>query len=555
MDVGADDSVSTQQGLKAVQHIQQGRGHLTKNHFGPAAALLLSAARLVPELCGEIIEDLVQALDGHSRVLAASGDPAGAITAYGAAVKALPPACRSERLLLQHRLGVLYYALGDMVQATALFRACVEAAPGFTAARESLEAVLNHTVDRWHFRMLNDKARNEAYKGAIHAAVAELRSQQKPSGKGSIRCVDIGAGTGILSILAAQGGAEEVFAVESAKVFCQVAQECVSKNGCSDAVRVLHKRSDEIDLSRDMAGRKADLIVTELVDSGLLGEHIIPTLHHARENLLAPGGKVIPYGAKVYAVAIESPELRAQKWLQDQETNTALRTPSATGSRPSAREGPHVAEPYTCVLLAHMSHRLMSESFEAINIHFGSAVSGEGAPVEEVEVQVIQDGQIDAIAIWFDLYLDQNKKYVVSTAPEEAGTNGWDQGVYFLPNPVKVKKGDVLLMGVAALDDRLSFVIDTEESLQEGEHKTSWPSEERREGLGDLGMEIDMEIDTEEGLPGMGTAPVDDGFEVGEMDMCRLNDPRWSIAYTMSVQDAIKASTPKINGTTGTDEP
>lgn len=38
--------------------------------------------------------------------------------------------------------------------------------------------------------------------------------------------------------------------------------------------------------------RRVDLVVTELVDSGLLGEHILPVLRHARANLLKPTGEV-----------------------------------------------------------------------------------------------------------------------------------------------------------------------------------------------------------------------------------------------------------------------
>lgn len=58
---------------------------------------------------------------------------------------------------------------------------------------------------------------------------------------------------------------------------------------------------------------RVHLVVTEIVDAGLLGEHIVPTLRHAwKELLLAPesGGMVIPCGATVYAVCIESPEIR-----------------------------------------------------------------------------------------------------------------------------------------------------------------------------------------------------------------------------------------------------
>ena len=40
---------------------------------------------------------------------------------------------------------------------------------------------------------------------------------------------------------------------------------------------------------------QVDVVVTELVDSGLLGEHILPVLRHARAHLLKPGGRVIPW--------------------------------------------------------------------------------------------------------------------------------------------------------------------------------------------------------------------------------------------------------------------
>lgn len=64
---------------------------------------------------------------------------------------------------------------------------------------------------------------------------------------------------------------------------------------------------------------RAELVVTEIVDAGLLGEHIIPTLRHAWKELLlpprspgshAPCGHVIPSGATVYAMAIECAEVR-----------------------------------------------------------------------------------------------------------------------------------------------------------------------------------------------------------------------------------------------------
>lgn len=42
-----------------------------------------------------------------------------------------------------------------------------------------------------------------------------------------------------------------------------------------------------------------DVVVTELVDSGLLGEHILGVLRHAEKNLLKPGGVMVPYKGSI----------------------------------------------------------------------------------------------------------------------------------------------------------------------------------------------------------------------------------------------------------------
>ena len=70
------------------------------------------------------------------------------------------------------------------------------------------------------------------------------------------------------------------------------------------------------DTHHSLIFHRVNLVVTEIVDAGLLGENIIPTLRHAwKELLLHPnssgtGGCVIPSGATVYAVVIECPEIR-----------------------------------------------------------------------------------------------------------------------------------------------------------------------------------------------------------------------------------------------------
>ncbi len=57
--------------------------------------------------------------------------------------------------------------------------------PGYWPALESLENVKSLAVDRWHFRMLNDEARNEAYSRAIQRAVAAADADRRDS---EVRC-------------------------------------------------------------------------------------------------------------------------------------------------------------------------------------------------------------------------------------------------------------------------------------------------------------------------------------------------------------------------------
>jgi hypothetical protein len=44
-----------------------------------------------------------------------------------------------------------------------------------------------------------------------------------------------------------------------------------------------------------MPANCADILVTEIFDSVLLGEGMLPTLRHARQHLLTPGAVIVPH--------------------------------------------------------------------------------------------------------------------------------------------------------------------------------------------------------------------------------------------------------------------
>lgn len=78
--------------------------------------------------------------------------------------------------------------LGYIDEAACCFRRALKIDPEFLGARENLDNVCGHLVERWHFRMLNDSTRNSEYREAIHRAVED----------GYKTVLDIGTGTGLL---------------------------------------------------------------------------------------------------------------------------------------------------------------------------------------------------------------------------------------------------------------------------------------------------------------------------------------------------------------------
>ncbi len=139
--------------------------------------------------------------------------------------------------------------------------------------------------------MINDGPRIEAY-------VAALRQAIRP---GSV-VLDIGAGTGIFSLLSAQVGAGRVHAVEPHDAIC-VATAIARANGYADRITFHQALSTEIDLPD-----RADVIVSDLRGVLPLLQQHVPSIADARQRHLARGGRLIPQQDTIWAALVESPE-------------------------------------------------------------------------------------------------------------------------------------------------------------------------------------------------------------------------------------------------------
>ena len=139
--------------------------------------------------------------------------------------------------------------------------------------------------------MLKDSVRTRAYQRAI---------ENNPSDFEDKIVLDIGCGTGILSIFAARAGAKHVYAVENAEI-ALFAKEIVKKNGLEHKITILKGKMEEIELPV----KKVDIIISEWMGYFLLYESMLDSVLWARDRYLVPSGKMLPDKATMYVAMIE----------------------------------------------------------------------------------------------------------------------------------------------------------------------------------------------------------------------------------------------------------
>jgi protein arginine N-methyltransferase 1 len=140
--------------------------------------------------------------------------------------------------------------------------------------------------------MIADQVRLTAYAEALRRVV-------RPG------CVvlDLGAGAGIMTLLACRLGARRIFAIEPDDAI-HIARELVAENGFADRVTFYQDLSTRVTLPE-----RADVIVADLRGAlPLFGQHL-PALADARRRLLAPGGVLIPRRDVLWAAVAEAPDL------------------------------------------------------------------------------------------------------------------------------------------------------------------------------------------------------------------------------------------------------
>ncbi|WCJ27874.1 protein arginine methyltransferase 3 [Euphorbia peplus] len=156
-----------------------------------------------------------------------------------------------------------------------------------------------------HREMISDKVRMDAYRQALLKNPSLLT--------GSV-VMDVGCGTGILSLFAVQGGASRVIAVEASEKMAAVASRIAKENGLSNSntknegntrgigvIDVVQGMVEELDKSIQIEPHSIDVLVSEWMGYCLLYESMLDSVLFARDIWLKPGGAILPDTATIYA--------------------------------------------------------------------------------------------------------------------------------------------------------------------------------------------------------------------------------------------------------------
>ncbi|KAG7948561.1 hypothetical protein I3843_13G014000 [Carya illinoinensis] len=155
-----------------------------------------------------------------------------------------------------------------------------------------------------HREMISDKVRTDAYRQVI---------LKNPSLLKNAVVMDVGCGTGILSLFAARAGASRVIAIEASEKMAAVATQIAMDNGLwqskipnegfnqsTGVIEVVQGMVEELDKSLQVQPQSVDVLVSEWMGYCLLYESMLSSVLFARDRWLKPGGAILPDTATIF---------------------------------------------------------------------------------------------------------------------------------------------------------------------------------------------------------------------------------------------------------------
>nr|XP_011426087.2 protein arginine N-methyltransferase 1 [Crassostrea gigas] len=270
-----------------------------------------------------------------------------------------------------------------------------------------------------HEEMLKDEVRTLTYRNSM--------IYNKHLFRGKV-VLDVGCGTGILSMFAAKAGAAKVIGIECSSII-EYGQKIVAENNYSNVVTLVKGKVEEVELPDGID--KVDIIISEWMGYCLFYESMLQTVIYARDKWLKPGGLIFPDRATLYVAAIEDRQYKDDKinfW------------DNVYGFDMSAIRKVAISEPLVDVV---DPKQVVTNSCLVKEVDIYTVQEADLEFSAPFHLQCRRNDYVHALITFFNIEFTKcHKRTGFSTAPEAPYTH-WKQTVFYFDQlDLTVKKGE-----------------------------------------------------------------------------------------------------------------
>lgn len=272
-----------------------------------------------------------------------------------------------------------------------------------------------------HEEMLKDEVRTNTYKRAIDWNTHLFKDKV---------VMDVGCGTGILSLFAASAGAKCVIAVDCSNIV-DSAKEIIKENKMSDKIVVLKAKIEEIE-NLPKGHKEVDIIISEWMGYCLFYESMLDTVIYARDKWLKKkNGLLFPDKASLFLVAIEDRAYKNKKinfW------------DDVYGFKMSCIKDLAICEP----LVDNVEAKQIVTNQAVLKEIDLMKVKKEDLTFEvDFRLPVKRDEYVHAFMTYFNVdFTACHTPIGFSTSPDTNRYTHWKQTVFYFPDYIAVQRGE-----------------------------------------------------------------------------------------------------------------